>query len=85
MKQPSPDAHWRDAARSSRLFMFDSSTAFPLLLFMFHIRLWTFACALLTMFFFTGLKHYGFSVTVFLRWLRSFFAGRRKMSKPWWM
>ena len=83
-KEPSPDAHWRDSARASRLFIFNSTAAFPLLFFMFHIRLWTFFLAVGTMLFLTAITHYGFTITVFFRWLRSLLAGPRKMAKPWW-
>ena len=83
--QPSPDAHWRDAARSSRLFFFNSSAAFPLLIFLFHIRMWTFVVTIATMLFLTLIARYGFSITVFFRFLKSFLAGRRKIAIPWWM
>ena len=84
IRAPHPDAHWRDSARDARLFIFDAKAAFPLLLFLLHIRLWTFIVAVVAMTFFSILNRYGFSVIVFLRWLRSFFAGKRKMAIPWW-
>ena len=77
-------AHWRDSARSVRFFIWDGKTAFPMLLFLLHIRLWTFIVAVLAMLFFTVLNRYGFSVIVFLRWFRSLIAGRRKTALPWW-
>ena len=77
-------AHWRDSARTARFFMVESLAAFPLLLFLLHIRLWSFALAVITMMFFALLERYGFTVRVFLRWLRSFFAGSRKIASPWW-
>jgi intracellular multiplication protein IcmT len=85
MQYPSLDAHWRDSARSARFFIFDAKAAFPMLLFLIHIRLWTFIVAVTATLFFTLLNRYGFSVEVFLRWLRSFLAGRRKLAIPWWM
>jgi intracellular multiplication protein IcmT len=77
-------AHWRDSARPARFFLVDYRAAFPLLLFLLHIRLWTFSLALGTMFVFYLLERYGFSVPVFLRLVRSWLAGPRKHSKPWW-
>jgi len=84
-RQPNPDAHWRDSARSSRLWIFNSSAVFPLLIFLFHIRLWTFIVAVATVIFLTLLDRYGFSITVFLRLLTNFLAGKRKIANPWWM
>ena len=77
-------AHWRDSARNVRLWIVDFRACFPLLILLFHIRLWTFVLALITTIFFAALERYGFSVAVFLRWLRSFVAGPRKMAQPWW-
>jgi len=77
-------AHWRDSARNVRLWLVDFRACFPLLIFLFHIRLWTFIVALVTTIFFAFLERYGFSVAVFLRYLRSFVAGPRKVAQPWW-
>ena len=84
MRHPTATAHWRDSARASKFFIFDAKAAFPLLLFLVHIAWWTFITAIAAMFFFTLLNRYGFSVDVFLRWSRSFLAGRRKVVIPWW-
>lgn len=80
----SPNAHWRDSARIARFFVIDSTAAFPLLLFLLHIRLWSFIVAMVTTIFFTLLGRYGFTVPVFLRWLRTVLAGPRKFAVPWW-
>jgi len=77
-------AHWRDSARNARLWMLDFRACFPLLILIFHVRLWTFIMALVFTLFFSTLERYGFSVTVFLRWLRSYIAGPRKISYPRW-
>ncbi|MEO8401872.1 MAG: IcmT/TraK family protein [Gammaproteobacteria bacterium] len=77
-------AHWRDSARNVRLWGVDFRACFPLVVFLFHIRIWTFLAALTTTIFFALLERYGFSVAVFLRWLRSYIAGPRKMAQPWW-
>ena len=77
-------AHWRDSARTVRLFFLDFRACFPLLLLLFHVRLWTFLVALAATLFFTALDRYGFSLAVFGRWVRSFLAGPRKMAQPWW-
>jgi intracellular multiplication protein IcmT len=80
----SSTAHWRDSARAARFFLIDYRAAFPLLLAILHIRVWTFAAAIITMFFLALLERYGFTVTVFLRWLRSTLAGPHKVAIPWW-
>jgi intracellular multiplication protein IcmT len=77
-------AHWRDSARNVRLWFIDFRACFPLLILLFHIKLWTFVLAVITTGFFAGLERYGFSVAVFLRWLRSYIAGPRKIAQPWW-
>ncbi len=80
-----PNAHWRDSARSVRFFIFDFRAVYPLLLALLHIRIWTFTLAILATIFFTLLERYGFTIPVFLRWLRSTAAGPRKLAKPWWI
>jgi len=77
-------AHWRDSARSVRLFFLDFRACFPLLILLLHIRLWTFILAVVATVFFTALERYGFTLMVFLRWLRAFIAGNRKIAQPWW-
>lgn len=78
------EAHWRDSARSIRFFIWDGKAAFPLFIFLVYMRLWTLILAVLTMIFFSILNRYGFSPVVFLRWLRSTIAGRRRTAVPWW-
>lgn len=80
----SQNAHWRDSARATRFFIIDYRAAFPFLLFLLHIRLWTFITAVVIMVVLTVIEHYGFTVTVFLRWLRTTLAGPRKVAVPWW-
>jgi intracellular multiplication protein IcmT len=83
--QFSAGAHWRDSARAARFFIIDAKAAFPVMLFLLHIRWWTFIIAMIATFFFTILNRFGYSVEVFLRFTRAFFAGKRKMAIPWWM
>lgn len=85
MKIPSPNAHWRDSARSIRFFIWDGKAVFPLVLVLMYPRWWTLIVALITTMFFSLLIRYGFKVEVFLRWLRSLAAGPRKYSSPWWL
>ena len=80
----SPTAHWRDSARTARFFMVDARAAFPIFIFLMHIKVWTGMLVIVSAVFFGVIEHYGFTVPVFLRWLRSFAAGSIKSSQPWW-
>jgi len=80
----SADSHWRDSGRAARFFMVDARAAFPIFVFLMHIRYWTGSLVLISMIFFSILEKYGFTVLVFGRWLRTFLAGPLKMSIPWW-
>jgi intracellular multiplication protein IcmT len=79
------NAHWRDAARVTRFFMIDARAAFPALFFFLHMRIWTAITVVIFTTFFAALERYGFTVTVFKRWIRSFLAGKRRISRPWWL
>lgn len=78
------NAHWRDSARNAKFFIVDAYAAVPLLLFLLHIRLWTFGLAVLATAFFGILERFGFTVPIFLRWLRTFLGGSYKFARPWW-
>lgn len=77
-------AHWRDSARPVKLWFVDFRATFPLMIFLMHIRLWTFVLAVFATLFFAMLERFGFTVSVFMRWLRSYVAGPRKIAQPWW-
>ncbi|MFZ2314940.1 MAG: IcmT/TraK family protein [Gammaproteobacteria bacterium] len=77
-------AHWRDSARNVRFWIIDFRATFPLLILLFHIRLWTFIFAVVATIFFAMLERFGFTVAVFSRWLRAYIAGPRKIAQPWW-
>ena len=77
-------AFWRDSARNPRFFFVDALAAFPLVLFILHIRWWTLYLAIATIIFFAILERFNFTVPVFLRWLRGFLAGSVRVAKPVW-
>lgn len=77
-------AYWRDSARRPRLFMIDALAAFPLVIFLLHIRAWTFYLAIIATIFFAVLERFSFTVPVFMRWVRSTLAGRIRVAKPVW-
>lgn len=76
--------HWRDSARAARFFFVDARAAFPLLLWLLHMRVWSFILAIVAMTFFALLEKYGFTLSVFTRWFRNFLAGPHKSAQPWW-
>jgi intracellular multiplication protein IcmT len=84
IRMPTADAAWRDSARYPRLFIFDSRAVFPLLFFLVHIKWWTFIVAMIAIGFFTLLLRFGFTVAIFLRWIRTAIGGKRKTAQPWW-
>lgn len=79
-----PGAKWRDSARNPRFFVVDALAAFPLILFLLHIRLWTFYLAILAIIFFAVIERFNFTIPIFLRWARSTLAGRIRVAKPAW-
>lgn len=79
-----PGAKWRDSARNPRFFVVDALAAFPLVLFLLHIRLWTFYLAILAIIFFAVIERFNFTIPIFLRWMRSTLAGRIRVAKPAW-
>ena len=83
-KQPTENAHWRDSARSARFLFIDAKAAFPIFIFLMHIRWWTFFLALSFMMFFTMINRFGYSLEVFGRMFRGFLSGPRKIAIPWW-
>ena len=78
-------SHWRDTARPVRLFMVSSSATFPVVFSLFHLRTWTIMLAVGAVIALTVLEYYGFTLTVFARYLRSMLAGKRRLAIPWWM
>jgi len=80
-----PSAHWRDSARPIKFFLWDGRAAFPVVIFLMHIALWTFILTVVLMVFFSILNRYGFTPIVFFRWLRALIAGNRKIAIPWWL
>jgi len=83
MRDPE-NAHWRDSARTAKFFGIDARAAFPFLLFLIHMRWWTFFICLFTTAFFGILNKFGFSPPVFLRWLKVFFGGKQRLVRSWW-
>lgn len=81
-----PEAHWRDSARTPKFFMIDYRAVFPLLLWIFYPTLITFIVCVVAMLAFTMLERFGYTLPIYLRYLRSsILAGKVKTAKPWWL
>ena len=76
--------HWRDVARTPRFYFMDAWSALPILLFLMHMRLWTFLLSIVCIIFFIILEKFKFTVPVFFRWLRASLAGPLRSARPWW-
>ena len=80
-----PNANWRDSARVPYFFIMDARAAYPLLLFICHIRLWTFILCVSVMLVLALLQKFGYTVPVFGRLAKAFIAGPIRTARPWWM
>lgn len=67
---------WRESARGLRLFFFNAYVAVPLLLFLLHIKVWTFVLLVATIITMVIIERFGFTVPVAILAVRSAIAGR---------
>ena len=77
-----PEIYWRDSQRSTRFFIFDARAVFPIVLFLFHAKLWTFTFAIAVMIFFWLLERKGLNFTTALRVMRTFLIGQNRPRAP---
>jgi intracellular multiplication protein IcmT len=75
---------WRDTGRTARFFAFDAKAGVPFLIFLAHIKLWTFIFACLSFLLFGLLERFGISLGVALRMLRAWIAGPIRYGVAWW-
>lgn len=68
-------AHWRNTFRPARFFLMDARAGVALLLFLLHIRLWTFILAVAVMLTFWWLERIGMNAASAFRAIRAWFAG----------
>ena len=83
-KPHTKDANWRDTARPAKLGPLNASAIFPIVLFLLHIKIWTFIVSIIFIAFLVIIDYYGFSVSRFGRYLRCSMAGKRRLATPWW-
>lgn len=67
--------HWRNTARPARFFAIDARACLVVLLFLVHVRLWTFILMIVVLAALGVLERYGMTLPVALRRLRLFFIG----------
>lgn len=71
-----PMGYWRDTAQPLLLGFMSAYVTIPLMMFLLHIRLWTFLLLVATVIVMTVIERYGYSPPVALLALRARIAGR---------
>lgn len=69
---------WRNTALTPKFFMLDARTLFPMLIFFFHMRSWTFYVAIIGVGLFSMLTRKGYSPIILFRLIRMAIAGKHK-------
>lgn len=67
------DVHWRNSMKSARFFALDARAAFPFLLVLLHVRLWTIALAFICTVIFWLAERLGLRFDAALRAVRAWF------------
>lgn len=75
-------SHWRDSARSARFFMVDARAAFPIFLFLMHIRVWTGILVLVSAVFLVLLSIMALLFRYFCVGCEAFLQGRLERRNP---
>ncbi|MBK2124407.1 IcmT/TraK family protein [Fangia hongkongensis] len=70
--------HWRDSGRSPKFFIIEAQVFFPILLSLFHFRVWTLTLAVGMGILLLVLRYYNVTLKVFLLNLREWIFGREK-------
>lgn len=71
------DAFWRESARSPRFSIFSAYIAVPLVVFLFHIRIWTLVLLVVTIITMTVIEYFGYTPPVAVMALRAWIAGKK--------
>ena len=77
------DYHWRNTMKPVRFFMLDARVAIFFMLFIFHMRIWTFATFVVVGLFFWFLEKRGLMFTAAMRTFRTWILGRRRPAWLW--
>lgn len=71
--------HWRDSGRRAKFFFIEAQVFFPIVLCLFHFRVWTLSLSLITAILLIVLGYYKVTILVFLLNLREWIFGREKL------
>lgn len=77
------DFHWRNSMKPVRFFMLDARVAIFFMLFILHMRVWTFVTFLLVSLFFWMLERRGLVFSAAMRSFRTWILGRRRPAWLW--
>ena len=77
------DYHWRNTMKPVRFFMLDARVAIFFMIFILHMRLWTFALFVIVSLFFYYLEKRGLGFTAALKTFRTWVLGRRRPAWLW--
>ena len=69
-------AHWRYTFKPARFFMLDARASIVILLFLLHIRVWTFALAVFVVGLFYWVERYGYDFPSAIRAIRLYLSGK---------
>lgn len=69
---------WSNSALKAKLFFISANALFPMILFMGHIRLWTFYVAIGFILFLASLEYFGYTPIIVSRKIRLFFFRSRR-------
>jgi len=72
------DIHWRNTQKPVRFFMLDARAFLAVLLFLLHMRMWTFVMAIVIMVLFMIFERRGLTFAASLRALRCWILGERR-------
>ena len=72
-------SHWRDSARQPRFFLIDARAAFPVLLCLFHLRVWTISIAIAVCIALGILDYFKIPLMVGCRIFRHWVCGNKKL------
>ena len=73
------DAHWRDSARTPKFFVIDAQVFIPIVLCLFHFRLWTVCLCVTVGVILVVLNYFKLNLMSSLQLVREFIVGREKI------
>ncbi|WP_119344836.1 IcmT/TraK family protein [Facilibium subflavum] len=71
--------HWRDSGRRAKFFIIEAQVFFPIVLCLFHFRIWTLSLSICTAVLLLILSYYKVTLWIFLLNLREWVFGREKL------